>query len=456
MARARPIAIVAAGAALLWLAIGRVGFANYDALYALIWGRELAHGQAPQTDVVLAPTSHPLADLAGALLSALPARASEDVLVALGYVFLAAAGYVAYRLGALWFGRGAGLAAAAVLLTREPILSYGVRAYLDLPYLVLVLGALLVEARRERAGAPVLGLLALAGLLRPEAWLFAAAYAAYLRLGRSLRAGELALVLAGPVLWLGYDLAASGDALRSLTGTRENVETLGRVTGLASVPGTLPRRVGEILREPGLAGAALGLLALWRRDRRARTGGRGGRDLRVVVAALALAVLAYAVLAAFGLPIITRYAFVIAALGAVLCGGALLGGWWPASLALLVAFAAFAPSQARRLERTSSALAAQQQIRDDLYALLDAHPPPAGVVAVANHRLVPLVALATGRGPRAVVTPPRTGGSFVGPATATVARRFILDPRDPAPRVARAPAGMRPVARNASWVLYSR
>lgn len=454
MARARPIAIVAAGAALLWLAVGRVGFANYDALYALIWGRELAHGEAPQTDVVLAPTSHPLADLAGALLSALPARASEDVVVALGFVFLAAAGYVAYRLGALWFGRGAGLAAAAVLLTREPILSYGVRAYLDLPYLVLVLGALLVEARRERAGAPVLGLLALAGLLRPEAWLFAAAYAAYLWLGRPLRAGELALVLAGPVLWLGYDLAASSDALRSLTGTRENVETLGRVTGLANVPGTLPRRVGEVLREPGLAGAALGLVVLWRRARRTRPG--GGRELRLAVAALALAVLAYTVLAAFGLPIITRYAFTIAALGAVLCGGALLGGWRPAGVALLVVFAAFAPSQARRLERTSSALAAQQQIRDDLYALLEAHPPPAGDVVVANHRLVPLVALATGRGPRKVVTPPRTGAAFVGPATATVARRFILDPRDPAPRVARAPAGMRPVARNASWVLYAR
>jgi hypothetical protein len=46
--------------------------------------------------------------------------------------------------------------------------------------LLLVLSALLVESRRRRAGAPVLVLLALAGLLRPEAWVFSGAYWLYL------------------------------------------------------------------------------------------------------------------------------------------------------------------------------------------------------------------------------------------------------------------------------------
>ncbi len=67
MARVSPIAVVCAGAAALWLAIGH-GFANYDALYSLIWGRELAHGDGPQVDVPLAPTSHPLANAAGFVL----------------------------------------------------------------------------------------------------------------------------------------------------------------------------------------------------------------------------------------------------------------------------------------------------------------------------------------------------------------------------------------------------
>jgi len=39
---------------------------------------------------------------------------------------------------------------------------------------VLVLAALAIETRRRRAGWPVIALLDLAGLLRPEAWLFAA------------------------------------------------------------------------------------------------------------------------------------------------------------------------------------------------------------------------------------------------------------------------------------------
>ena len=72
------------------------------------------------------------------------------------------------------------LLAAAIILTRQPVLVFGVRAYVDIPYLVLVLGALLVETRRPRAGLPVLVLLGLAGLLRPEAWLFAAAYVGWL------------------------------------------------------------------------------------------------------------------------------------------------------------------------------------------------------------------------------------------------------------------------------------
>jgi len=177
---------VGAGAAVLWAVIGH-GFANYDALYSLIWGRELAHGRAPTTDVVLAPTSHPLADVLGVVLSAFPARAGEDILVVIAYLALAGVGYVVFRLGQLWFGWAAGLLAAAVILTREPIISYGVRAYLDVPYLLLVLGALLVEAKRTRAGTPVLVLLALAGLLRPEAWLFSLAYLGYLWLDRRPR-----------------------------------------------------------------------------------------------------------------------------------------------------------------------------------------------------------------------------------------------------------------------------
>ena len=143
-----------------------------------------------------------------------------------------------YRLGSVWFGRAAGALAALIFLTRVPVLSYGVRAYVDLPYLLLVLGALLVESRsrvtRGRpAGAPALALLALAGLLRPEAWAFSALYWLYmLDLTPHLRGArtrtdhtrrELAaltlLALAAPLIWVLSDLAITGDPLWSLTNT---------------------------------------------------------------------------------------------------------------------------------------------------------------------------------------------------------------------------------------------
>ncbi len=54
------------------------------------------------------------------------------------------------------------------------------------PTWLLVLGALVVETRRPRAGAPVLALLALAGLLRPEAWVFSGLYWVYLFFGAAM------------------------------------------------------------------------------------------------------------------------------------------------------------------------------------------------------------------------------------------------------------------------------
>ncbi len=121
------------------------------------------------------------------MLSPLGAASMERVTVALGFLALAGCGWVVYRLGTLWFGRAAGAVAALLLLTRLPVLSYGVRAYVDLPYLFLLLSALLVVCSPTRAWrrlrVAVLSLLALAGLLRPEAWAFSGLYWLYLALG---------------------------------------------------------------------------------------------------------------------------------------------------------------------------------------------------------------------------------------------------------------------------------
>ena len=67
-----------------------------------------------------------------------------------------------------------------------------------------------------------------------------------------------ALAAAAPLLWALGDLIVTGDPLHSLTGTRDTAQRLQRITGLDEVPGTVPRRLGEILREPVLFGAAGG------------------------------------------------------------------------------------------------------------------------------------------------------------------------------------------------------
>ncbi len=292
---------ITAGAILLRLIYG-VAFANYDTLYALAWGGQLAQGETPAYGVPIAPTPHPLLEIAGVILRPLSPHLEIELVVALAFLALATCAWLIYELGARWFGRAAGALAAVVFLTRVPVISDGVRAYLDIPYLTFVLGALLLVSRRPSTGAPVLGLLALAGLLRPEAWVFSGLYWLYLmgllpaRLrallppgapirerGRVLRLTLLAA--AAPLIWLGSDLAITGNPLWSLTNTRHTASTLDRKTGIGNVPLYVPKRIGEVLQAAGAGRgcdrrcAVAALAAEAGAARRAR-GRRGSGDLR--------------------------------------------------------------------------------------------------------------------------------------------------------------------------------
>ena len=484
MARIRFVAGVLVGAVALRLLAGP-GLVNYDTLYTLVWGRQLADGRLPDLEVAIAPTPHPLANLGAVLLSPLSSievgglhgELAPTVVVALAYVSLALLGWVVFALGRAWFNTAAGVLAAVIVLTRVPVLDFGARAYIDIPFLVLVLGALLVETRRPRAGIPVLGLLAIAGLLRPEAWLFSAAYVLWL-LWPGLRAAAgrggpgrgaawrdaaplVALAASGPLLWALQDLLLTGDALHSLTGTRDNAALLGRVTGLENVPRAVPRRLGEILREPVLlAAAGGGLLALaWHRDRR----------VRLATAASLLALAAFCVLAAAGLPIITRYLLLTATLLAIFAGAGAFGWldllpgrertrWARFGLVALVGLLVFVPDQVRRIDRLGNALATQEHIQGQLGDIVDdeALREP---VAVPNRRPIPLLALWLKLDPRAIVdaqsSVPREG-SYLVPATAQVARDYILDRRDRDRRIAQPRPGFVLREENAAWRLYVR
>ncbi len=478
---------IVVGAVLLWVISG-VGFANYDTLYALVWGQQLTRGETPQYGIPIAPTPHPLVEALGVVGAPLGPHVTSQIAVALGFLALSACGWAVYRLGALWFNRPAGAVAALLLLTRVPILSYGVRAYVDIPYLLFVLCALIVETRRRRAGAPVLALLALAGLLRPEAWAFSGLYWLYLavptvrarrgavvgsprapgqREAATRAPGRLAwlalLAAAAPIVWVASDWLVTGNALWSLTNTRHTAETLHRETGIGKVPEYIPRRIGEILGPFVLVAAALGgvLALLWLRAR-ALPGALAG----------VVAVGVFAAFASVGLPIDTRYAFLAAAILCVFAGAAVCGWmelprgdphrrWWLLAAAVsVVALLAGIPSQYRVNHHQLNELGRQQRIQNELLALVraDAITTRCEPIGVTNHAPLPLLALW-------LETPPRTianlqiatiaRGTFVDPADREVENDYILDRNDPHRAVA-VPAGFTVTRVNRSWRILQR
>lgn len=474
-----PAAWVAAVSGVLLL-LFPVGFPNYDTIYALVWGRELAHLESPDMGAALPPTPHPLTELWG--LATTPLGDGMVTLTMIGaYASLGLIGFFVYRLGAIWFDRWIGATAAAIVLTRAPFLSNGLRAYIDLPYIALCLAALLVEAKRPKAGWPVLALLALAGLLRPEAWLFAAAYWLYLAVERTPTGlkpayvsgnrpvGSLvwlgALALAGPVLWALFDLITTGSPTYSWTGTKETVETLERQTGPVDLFLYGPRRLGEVLQWPGMVGAfggvVLGLAFLRRRS-----------VLGVAAAALALA--AFAILACGGLAILPRYTMLAAAILAIFAGAGLLGWqllepghpWrrrWQVFAAIVLAmFLIWAPNQWDLDSKVDTDLTNQARIERDLSELVDAgaFEPLCGKVAVPNHRAVPRLAFGLDVEPTQIVSASEEGaparGYFVAPASEFVIHNFILDPNDPTDPTFPVPGGFTRVAANDSWIVYRR
>ena len=469
-----PAAWVAAVTAVLLL-LFPVGFPNYDTIYALVWGREMAHGMSPDMGAALAPTPHPLTELIGLVTTPLGDGAITVTMV-VAYASLGLTGFFVYRLGSLWFDRWVGGVAAAFVLTRAPFLSNGLRAYIDLPYIAFCLAALLVEAKRPRAGWPVLALLALAGLLRPEAWLFAGVYWLYLafepwpvRWRRERSTAELvwlaALAAAGPVLWVAFDAITTGEPLYSWIGTQETVETLERHTGPVDLFLWGPRALGEVLQWPGMVGAlggvVFGFLFLRRRS-------------ALGIAAAVLALGAFALVAVGGLAILARYTMLAAAILSIFVALALLG-WrllpaghpgrrpWQALAAVVALMTVlWLPNQWDLDSRVDTDLTNQARVENDLSDLVDdgAFEPLCGPIAVPNHRAVPRLAFGLDVRPSDVVSASEEGvprrGSFVAPASPFEIHNFILDPNDPTDPSFPVPAGFERVAANDSWIVYRR
>ena len=293
-------------------------FPNYDSYYSLVWGRELLDGSTPSFEAYRAPTEHPLAIGFGVLLGLL-GDGADRVLVGATLASFVALVAGLYRLAAASFGALVGATAAVLLCTRFDFPFLALRAYIDIPYLALVMWAAALEAERWRRGAPVLAVLAAAGLLRPEAWLLSGLYLLWVapRASRRQRTLFAALVALPPAVWCSVDYAVTGELLFSLRHTSGLAEELGRQSTLAGIPASTLRFLLGLDKWPVVLAALVGLpLALRLAPRRG-----------IVVAALLATGLATFVLVGLaGLAMIYRY-LLIPSLAVMIYAGVALAGW---------------------------------------------------------------------------------------------------------------------------------
>jgi hypothetical protein len=263
-----------------------------------------------------------------------------------------------------------------------------------------------------------------------------------------------------------FDGITTGNFLYSLTGTRETVETLKRQTGPVDLVLYGPRALGEVMQWPGMVGALGGVVLSFAFLRRRAALG---------LAAAALALGAFALLACAGLAIIARYTMLGAAVLAIFIAVALLGWrllerdhpWrhrWQAFAGVVAAmFVIWAPNQWDLDSTVHRDLSNQGTIERDLTHLVDAGAftkPLCGPIAVPNHRAIPRLAFGLEVKPTEIVSAseekiPRRG-YFLKPASQFVIHNFILDPNDPTRFSLSVPDGFHRVAANDSWVLYRR
>src|SRR2546423_430947 len=314
-----PAATIAGIAALLRF-VYHPWYLNYDARYALLWAGDLWNGFRPDYGAPYAPTPHPLQTGVSFLVHPFPA--SDQLMTWIVLLSFGVLVWLVYRLGGQLFSPWAGVVAALVVLTRPALERDTLLAYQDIPFAALIVGAVLLEARRPRRGALVLSVLAVAGLLRPEAWFLSGLYVLYMwpvSSGRT-RALLCALAAAAPALWMLSDLVIAHDALHSLHGTAALADEQDRRRHISQVPYWTAQYFGFTLREPLLVGIPIGLAFAWLYRRR-----QGALPFAVALAMTAV----FAIGPLFGLPLIGRYLRTPAILfalfyGLAVCGWALL------------------------------------------------------------------------------------------------------------------------------------
>lgn len=195
-----------------------------DSASSVRLGERLLHGDLVGFSGVgqLIHTPHPGAILAAAALALLGHATALAAYGVLSGVAFAALVYFVYRLGAVLAGPFAGVLAAGIAAL-TPHVIFAARDTIDVPFTALVVAAVVAAVEDRRRAALIM--LALAGTLRPEAWVLTFVLAIAWR--DRPRWGAL-IAIAGPLMWLLFGLITTGDPLVALHTTQQFAQ--GRVS----------------------------------------------------------------------------------------------------------------------------------------------------------------------------------------------------------------------------------
>lgn len=443
---------------LAWLCLGPAA-PDYDAMFALVWGDDVARVRSPQLDLPFVPAARPLTVLLGAALSPLGDGAAE-VLRLLVFLSLGAACVGLFRLGEELFGTLAGALAAAILFTRSEALALASQGFVDVPAAAFVVWAAVLEARRPARGLPVLALLAAAALLRPEVFLLCAAYVLWLARARGagalVRHGAFAALV--PLSYVGGLALIAGEAVQDDSST---LAAVGSDSGVAGAVERMARGEWGLLGPPLLAAALAGGVIWLRRDR---------REAALPLAVATLGGLAFLILGVAGEPTEPRYLLPTVSLMACLAAGTALAHAFASRLgtvalaaAVLVAGTA-AAREGVRLADLRGDVRLADSLQDDLRALVRSPPARDALGAGPGLRLptprpAPYIALWTRRRTSAFLGdgPSEPGANVLLPRTADAARSLVSGlpdsdaegPPPPGP-----PEGSRVVAENENWLIF--
>ena len=375
------VGALAVCAVAFWLLVPT--YPNYDAYYALDWGREILHGHLPTFQAYQAPTEHPLY-LAITTVLALLGEHGDRALVLFTTLCHLGFTYAVYRLGTALWDRRAGLAAALLAGSSFALLLYAARAYVDEPFLALVLWAAALEAEKPRREGIVWTLLILTGLLRPDGWILGGLYWLWLGRGRLGPLNRIPLVIAAPVIWCVVDAIVTGDPLYSLHATSDLADELNRTATLSQVPGDFFSFLVDTTRLPVALAAVAGCVWAWRK--------RDVRAAHVPIALFAAGTFTFFATSVAGLSVLPRY-LTVPAVALCLPAGYLVTRSRVLLGVAVVAGLAFVVVRADAFDKLATELRFIRSTHDGLAAVLDTRSVAVGracgPVTLPNYRLVP-------------------------------------------------------------------